>query len=253
MLKYTKDLKAVRNMTENQKRLEELSDRAFERGRPVYSEFLSMAEISELKSMRLPESPLLWGGYEGAERAVACFGGKDFSGFPVVCVKIEPLSQKFADALTHRDFLGSLMALGIRREVLGDIILSGNCGYLFCLESISEYIVLNLDKVRHTSVKCGKTEDIPAALTEAQEAQYIVSSERLDVIVAAVYSLSRKDCLKLFEAQKVFVNSVMKTSPSFIPSAGDIISVRGFGRFSFGGTLRQTKKGRLVISAGIYR
>ena len=245
-------------MTEMQKRFSELAERSFERGYNVYSDFLGIAEISELKAMRMRVPVALWGGWDGAERAVACFGERDYftdnGDYPIKCVLIEPVSQKFADTLTHRDFLGSLMGLGIRREMLGDIIISENCGYLFCLDSISEYITESLKQVRHTTVNCRITESIPdSAVPIPEEEEHIVSSCRLDVLISAVYSLSRSKAQELFEKERVFVNGVMKTSPSFVPNDGDKISVRGFGRFIFGGELRRTKKDRLVVSLSVYK
>lgn len=247
----------VNKMTEKQKRFGELADRSNEKGYAVYSDFLGLAEISEFSSMRFSVPTTLWGGYEDAERCVVCFGDRehfsDNSGYPMDCVCIKPVNQKFADSLTHRDFLGSLMGLGIRREVLGDIIISQNCGYLFCLDTITEYIVQNLTQVRHTTVECCVTDKIPEnVLPQPVNNEIIVSSERLDVIVASIYKMSRSQVLPLFHTEKVFVNGAVKTSPSTNVNMGDKISVRGFGRFIYNGVLRRTKKDRLVISVDVF-
>ena len=152
-------------MTEKQKRFQELADRSNGKGYAIYSDFLGLAEISELSVMRFSVPTTLWGGYDDAERCVACFGDREYftdnSDYPIDCICIKPVNQKFADNLTHRDFLGSLMGLGIRREVIGDIIISDNCGYLFCLDTITDYIIRNLTQVRHTTVECNVTERIP--------------------------------------------------------------------------------------------
>ena len=247
----------VNKMTEKQKRFGELADRSNEKGYAVYSDFLGLAEISEFSSMRFSVPTSLWGGYEDAERCVVCFGDRehfsDNSDYPMDCVCIKPVNQKFADSLTHRDFLGSLMGLGIRREVLGDIIISQNCGYLFCLDTMTEYIVQNLTQVRHTTVECCVTDKIPEnVLPQPVNNEIIVSSERLDVIVASIYKMSRSQVLPLFHTEKVFVNGTAKTSPSTNVNMGDKISVRGFGRFIYNGVLRRTKKDRLVISVDVF-
>ena len=244
-------------MTEKQKRFQELADRSRERGYAVYSDFLGLAEISELSTIRFSVPSTLWGGYENAERCVVCFGDREYfndnSDYPVNCILIKPVNQKFADNLTHRDFLGSLMGLGIRREMLGDIIISENCGYLFCLDTITDYIIQNLTQVRHTTVECCVTREIPEdALPQPENNEIIVSSERLDVIVSAIYKMSRSQVLPLFHTEKVFVNGVVKFSPSTIVNNGDKISVRGFGRFIYKGVLRHTKKDRLVISVDVF-
>lgn len=244
-------------MTEKQKRFCELADRSNAKGYVVYSDFLGLAEISEYYSMVFPVPTTLWGGYEDAERCVVCFGDREYfpnnSDFPINCICIKPVNQKFADNLTHRDFLGSLMGLGIRREMLGDIVISENCGYLFCLETITGYIIENLTQVRHTTVECSVTDKIPQnALPQPENNEIIVSSERLDVIVASIYKMSRSQVLPLFHTEKVFVNGAVKTSPSTMVKNGDKISVRGFGRFIYKGVLRRTKKDRLVISVEVF-
>lgn len=244
-------------MTEKQKRFQELADRSNGKGYAIYSDFLGLAEISELSVMRFSVPTTLWGGYDDAERCVACFGDREYftdnSDYPIDCICIKPVNQKFADNLTHRDFLGSLMGLGIRREVIGDIIISDNCGYLFCLDTITDYIIQNLTQVRHTTVECNVTERIPQnALPQPENSEIIVSSERLDVIVATIYKMSRSQVLPLFHTEKVFVNGAVKTSPSVIIKNGDKVSVRGFGRFIYKGVLRHTKKERLVISVDVF-
>ena len=244
-------------MTEKQKRFEELASRSNERGYTVYSDFLGLSEISELCAVRFSVPVTLWGGYEDAERCVACFGDREYftdnTDYPIKCICIRPVNQKFADNLSHRDFLGSLMGLGIRREVLGDIIINENCGYLFCLENIADYIIENLTQVRHTTVRCEWTENIPKnALPQPENREIIVSSERLDVIVSAIYKMSRSQVLPLFNTEKVFVNGATKISPSATVNVDDKISVRGFGRFIYKGVLRTTKKDRLVISVDIF-
>ena len=247
----------VKYMTEKQKRFEELSQRANERGYTVFSDFLGLSEISEFCAMCFSVSATLWGGYEDAERCVACFGDRDYftdnTDYPIKCILISPVNQKFADSLSHRDFLGSLMGLGIRREVLGDIIINENCGYLFCLENIADYIIENLTHVRHTTVKCEITEEIPVGvLPQPENREIIVSSERLDVIISAIYKMSRSQVLPIFHTEKVFVNGAVKTSPSATINISDKISVRGFGRFIYKGVLRTTKKDRLVISVDVF-
>ena len=244
-------------MTEKQKRFEELAQRANDRGYTVFSDFLGLSEISEISAMRFSVPVTLWGGYENAERCVACFGDREYFAdkfdYPIKCILIKPVNQKFADNLSHRDFLGSLMGLGIRREVLGDIIISENKGYLFCLETIADYIMENLTQARHTTVECELTENIPTdILPQPENLEIIVSSERIDVIVSAIYKMSRSQVLPIFHTEKVFVNGIVKTSPSAILKVGDKVSVRGFGRFTYNGVLRHTKKERLVISVDVF-
>lgn len=245
-------------VSEKQKRFEDLSARSDRTGCLVYSDFLGMKDTSELRQKSFSVPVTLWGGYEGAERLMACFGDRagiaDNSDYPIKCIFIEPVNQKFADKLAHRDFLGALINLGIRRSVLGDIVISKNCGYIFCLDTICDYITENLVKVKHTAVKCSVTDKIPEdSISEPENEEFIVASNRLDVIAAAVYSLSRSKVQELFKNEKIYVNGVITTVPSYIPHEGAKISVRGFGRFVFNGEIRKTKKERSVISVDVYK
>ncbi len=240
------------------RRFEELDMRSRTKGIWVYSDFLTTAEQAALLAMRPSPCVSLWGGYEGAERRIACFGSEADCGYeaypPLACIKIEPLSQKFANELSHRDFLGSVMALGIKREILGDIIICENCGYLFCLESIAEYICNSLASVRKTSVKCSLVEAPPVeSVALPDEEEFIIASERLDAVVASVYKLSRSAAKEAVEKGLVSINSILCQNPSAQLAEHSTVSVRGSGRFIFEGIRRETKKGRLWAAIRVYR
>lgn len=237
-------------MTE--KRFNELYNKAYEHSYKTFSEFLNMDEQSILANEYLP--CITFGGYENAQRVVAGFGEDiNKNDFPITCLKISPVMQKFSDNLSHRDFLGAIMNLGIKREMLGDIIIENNCGYLFCLDKMSGYIADNLSKVKHTTVKTEITGNLPENLNKLPNISHvIVSSVRLDVIICAVYNLSRSSCSKLFKTDKIFVNSKCSENSSYNVKNGDIVSVRGFGRFIFEEQIRNTKKDRIVIAIRKY-
>ena len=239
------------------KRFAELSARACSRGVYEYSDFLSLASQDILFKTRLSGEVRLVGGYDTAERRIACFLPDECyyeEEPPVAYIQIEPISQKFADSLTHRDFLGALIGLGIKRDVLGDIIIHENCGYLICKEEISDYIEDTLAKVKHTDVKCRKIYELPKVSVELPDLSYaVISSERMDSIVAAAFNLSRSDSQELFERERVFVSGRLTQSLTVSPKAGDIISVRGFGRFIYEGVERETKKGRLRVKIRVFK
>lgn len=236
------------------KHFADLSRRAENSGRTVFSDFLGLSSLSELKgSMRLSPAPHFWGGFPDAERVVAAFGECENEDFPVCVISVKPVNKKFADELSHRDFLGAVLALGIKRDVIGDIIINENCGYMFCLENIADYITENLNEVKRTAVtaeRCGELPDF--AVPEPETSEYVVSSRRLDVLAAAVFNLSRKNAGELFAKEKVFVNGVLK-SASYNVADGESVTVRGFGKFVFVRECRRTKKDRAVVEMKIYR
>ncbi|HWP79269.1 MAG TPA: YlmH/Sll1252 family protein [Candidatus Acidoferrum sp.] len=216
-------------------RLYELSDRG------GCSEFLTTGEQQVLSRTGLPCA--LEGGHPEAERRVADFG----AAAKIACLEIAPLMEKFAGDVTHRDFLGALMGLGLRRETMGDIVLVGKRGYLFCLESVADFIMAQLSEVGRTRVKVtrGTLPEGAAALPEA--VSVVVSSLRLDGLVAAVFDLSRAQSAELFAKERVLLGGTPAKGPAQEARAGDIISVRGFGRFRFDGEARETRKGRLRV------
>ena len=244
----------MENETLLKKRLTELSHRAFERSYTTYSTFLNLQEISILKSLKVDSKYSLFGGYENADRCVAAFSNDEIYSYPIVCIKIKPLQQKFSDKLTHRDFLGALMNLGIERGMLGDIKIINNEGYLFCLDKISQYIVDNLSSIKHTSVKCKIIDDIPELFNQIpDEEEYIVSSLRIDTVVSAVFKMSRNSASQLINQEKIFINSKTVYKDSVQLKEGDVISVRGYGKFIYSQTVNETRKHKMVVAIRLYR
>lgn len=238
------------------KRFRELFSRSQNRGIYVYSDFLNAYEQALLEE-EIRFGYTLLGGFPDAERKIACFGNENDFGYepspPIKTICISPLSEKFADDLTHRDFLGSLMGLGIKRETLGDIIISKNKGYLICLDTIAQYIIDNLTKVRHTSVRCELCEDIPSEdLPKPKEKTVIVSSLRLDVLISGVYDISRSKSSALVEGEKVFINGKLTKSNSLNIENGSMVSVRGYGRFRYTQVLGTTRKDRIRVLCEVY-
>ena len=239
------------------KRFAELSLRAVEQRRTVSSDFLTLDEQSTLASAQLFSRAYLYGGYPLAERRAALFGEKGEEEKTAECdfvwVKISPVAKKFADELTHRDFLGTLMGLGIKRETIGDILTDDNCGYVFCEKKVARFIIENLDRVKHTTVRCEITLSPPDSVGALPKEQTVtVPSLRLDAMVAAVYKISRSESQQLFMQKLIFVNGKMTVNSSYIPKEDEIISVRHKGRFVFCGKIGETKKQRLKISVRVF-
>jgi len=238
-------------------RFSELAARADRQCCWTNTDFLSLAEQDTLLRMREGAKFVLDGGYENAERRIAFFGSEEDFGYaydtPICCVKIESASKKFAEKLTHRDYLGALMSKGVERKAMGDILIAGDTAYLFCLEGIADYMISMLDSVRHTSVRCSYSE-APKELCEPPETVSItVASERLDALVAAVYKVSRSAAKELILQSKVYIDSKLTENAGAEIKEGAKVSVRGKGRFIYEGISRETKKGRLCVNVKIYK
>ncbi|MCM1115363.1 MAG: YlmH/Sll1252 family protein [Clostridium sp.] len=236
-----------------EKRLNELYERAYEKYYNTFSDFLNLDEQNALEKLYLP--CVKFGGYNMAERIVAGFGENiEEKDFPISVLEIAPVNQKFADKLTHRDFLGGVMNLGIKRELIGDIIVNNNVGYLFCLTRIKSYILENLSRLKHTSVTVREIEHISEdIIIQPETTEIITASLRLDAVISSAFKLSRSEAVKLFRQDKVFVNSRQIDNTSYQMKENDVVSVRGFGRIQYQELLRTTKKDRLVIRIKIYK
>ena len=243
------------------KRIAELAQKSYEHNIYTYTGFLNMAEqdvfygmLQEIKGTAYE----LFGGRTDCERQMLRFGSREALGyeeeFPIVCLAVHPLMEKFADHMTHRDFLGAVMNLGIDRSAVGDILLEGKSAYLFCTDKIASYIIENLDKVKHTSVKCMAVDAVAELpVKEPEEIRFTVASERADGIIAKVYHLSRNQSLALFRERKIYINGRLNENNSYAMKDGDMVSVRGYGRFAYHGADHGTKKGKWSVSAGVYR
>lgn len=237
------------------KRFRELAQKCYQNNQYTFTGFLSLADMACFYEMERELSYVphkVWGGSELCERVMLRFGSEEALGyeeeFPIACIQVKPLMAKFADELSHRDFLGALMNLGIERSTLGDIFIEDNTAYLFCAANMAEYIMENLGKVKHTSVLCKEAEQIPSFEDkERQEIRIQVSSERADAVVSKVYRLSRSEAIEFFRQKKVFVNGRQCENNSQPLKCGDIVSVRGCGRFEYSGTQNVSKKGKLNV------
>ncbi len=234
------------------KRVRDLAYQADTRGYTTYTDFLNMNEqsifLTNLKELP-PVHYQMWGGYEDAERKMIAFFTSDeilTNEYDIKMLEIKPANAKFADSLSHRDYLGALMNMGIERCRLGDILIKDNCGYVFTDSIIGSYIESSLTKTKHTTVTCSLKEIEEIDVTpEFREIRTTIASARLDAAIAAVFKTSRSSITGLISGGKVFVNSKLIESNSYTLKDDDIVSVRGHGKFIFKGINNQTKKGRL--------
>ncbi len=241
-------------------RLKELADRSYNSGQFVFTDFLSVAELALYYDNEAEfgyAHPTLSGGCEVSERKMIRFGSEEDLGytqdFPIKALRITPLADKFADELNHRDFLGALMNLGIKREMLGDIFVWDKSACVFCKESITEYIIDNLSRVKHTSVRVEVTTDTDdIAINEMQDRIIQVSSQRIDAVIAKVYNLSRQEALNMFPAGLIYLNGRSCTENARQLKPGDVISARGKGKFEYAEEMNLSKKGKLNCRVRIY-
>lgn len=242
-----------------EKRLLDLGRTAYQRGIVTYSDFLNLNEQNILHGIRSELSYLKiesFGGYETAERQMAAFvpdAPLFCPEYPISCVRIAPLSKKFSESLNHRDYLGAILNLGLDRCKTGDILVEEEQAYLFCQGKIADFICGNLTRIRHTAmlVQCVEKKDFIYE-PKVQEITGTVASVRLDSLLSLAFGASRSSLTGLIEGGRVFVGGKLVTSNGYQPKEGDIISLRGMGRFCYQESGGQSKKGRTYVTLRKY-
>lgn len=233
----------------------DVAERSKRSYRAQYSTFLDDRQLAmceaALKSNKVENFTSL-GGYDGAERQVLAFGLSDgeYSEPPFSAVVFNYPTDR---ELSHRDFLGSLMALGIKREMLGDILVGNGRTAVFVINSALP-LVKEMTKVGSCGVKITEDfteDDIPEQ--EYDEIHSTVASLRLDAVVATAFRISRDKASDLIRQKGVNHNRVMTFSPSDRVSEGDRFSVRGFGKFELSEVGGPSKKDRIFITIRKYR
>lgn len=218
-----------------------------------YSGFLSPAEQDDLLRSREAAafSFFLTGGYENAERKILAAGNEEELGRaepPLAVIEVRPKSEKYAEELSHRDYLGAILGLGLERSVIGDILVRGKNAWFVCLSSAAEMLTSSLNQVRRTTVTAtAASGDVPELEARYATMRVNVASERLDAVVAAFANLSRGQADKLFAAEKVFVNGRAVTDRSARLKENDMLSVRGFGKAVYDGIEYETRKKRFLV------
>lgn len=274
---YGRDIKMMREEEQLAKRLLELSRQSFHRGIITYTDFLNLNEQSILHT--LPKDSLYtgyvtFGGYDSAERQMAAFLPEDalslcgryaqalslepentfmtsnevffMSEITVLC--IAPSHQKYAEALTHRDYLGAVMNLGIERGKVGDILVDGTHALIFISTKLKDFVKEELTRIRHTSVFVSEEEWQDFRYTpKYEEIKGTVPSVRLDALLSLAFSSSRSKLTGLIGAGKVFVNGRLAVSNGIHVKEGDLVSVRGMGKFQYIESLSVTKKNRVYV------
>ena len=231
--------------------------RRYQRGEDmVFSAFMTAEEADEAASLcRSAHLPFfLFGGYDEAERMMLAISDMDPETlrfcYPITLVSIQTYEP---DLLSNRDILGALMAAGIRRDCLGDIIARDGVLLFFANEQIVDFLIENVSYIGRCAVVLKRQEgsfSIPSPHFE--DHRDTVASLRLDAIVASLIKGSREQACKMIELGYVLVNHRSMGKKTKEISAGDRIIVRGRGKWIVDECDTLTKKGRIVIKTRKY-
>lgn len=233
----------------------DLAHRAEKYAAVTNSGFLTPAEQQELRMLG-ELSPVFHGGDEACERKCAFFlpsWQEQEALEPASAIGALQIHSAFGTP-GHRDYLGALLGLGIKRESLGDIRIFDNTAYLFCLRNIADYLVQNLEKVGRCGVKTTQIalSEVPVPRRHFRTVTFTVQSLRLDSVCSGTFGLSRTAANAQILQGNVTVNYLPCLKPDAMLHPGDILSLRGRGKATLSEQGGTSRKGRLFIRSEIW-
>lgn len=216
---------------------------------PRFSKFLDERGQAEILKEPMVNT-MLFGGYDGAEWKI--FGAfPDYQEatkdeFPIKALDIR---KKYNMPLGHRNYLGTILSLGIDRNKIGDILVEDSGAYVFVSEDISEFLVENLTKISScgVTVKLIEVSEVKVPEKRSQIMDVVAASKRIDAVVSAITHTSRRDMKKEIAIGNVKLNHAPVSGRDNQLKEGDVLSIKGYGRVKIVGFGGLTKSGRLHI------
>lgn len=232
---------------------EDAAKLASRKGLTRFTKFIDPAQA--IQASRIAQSYNVrftsWGGYPDAERTVGCFvpdsSDVDISEYPLVCLHSR-IHTKFS-TVTHRDLLGAFMALGLTRACIGDIIIRDADVYLFAASQTAGFIADSMTSAGKTALSFSVLDEIPQ-MPQPVGSSYnaVVSSLRLDTVLACAYRLSRSEAADVIHAGLVKVDHLPCERVDYALKEGSLLSLRGKGRIRLVSVNGTTRKQRIGIS-----
>lgn len=228
----------------------------------ITTNFLDLAEqkvVTEILSKLKISHCVLFGGFQEAERKILIlYPEKLQSIFEGKITEIEKylsyitirLPSSMKNKYSHRDYLSGIMKLGIKREMIGDILVREDGAGIITVPEIEEYLMYHLQELKRfqkSEIRKEKIEEIQEVKIEKEKMEILVSSLRLDNIVAELIKGSRKKANEIIEQERVFLNFKVEKKNAKEVKTGDWITIRGKGRFEIGDTIRKTRSEKSVI------
>ena len=247
-------------MNENDILMAHINDLAYKAVKTGFaaSKFLTPAESQSVSEHFVHRKDAILnndGGFKGAERTRAVFTNPDWGEYKrtdlFTALKVAHRSQ---DVLGHRDILGALMALGIERETVGDIIVDETVTALVCLPELGGYIMENFTKAGRVGLEVSAMilDELPDHEEELTIKTDTVASMRLDAVLSAVFDMSRTKAAELIAAGRVSINHQVCWRADKEVGLNSLLSVRGLGRAKLLEIVGLSRKGRSFIKIGIY-
>jgi len=225
-------------------------------GKEVLLNFLDENEAMILEEICTKEKiPYYkYGGIEDSSRNRYILSNYDVDNdnFKIIVYKINYNKRYYS--IEHKHVLGTLMSLGIKREVIGDIIIDDNKDiYFSCTKEISKFINTELEFINKAKIELEEINYPIKNIIRYEEKEILVSSYRLDCVISGVYNISRNKSLEIIKDGLVYINHINNMNVSHIVNIGDEINVRHYGKFTIDRFLSITRSNRYKIVVHIRR
>ena len=241
-------------LTDLQKRLNDLDGRCQKSGSPTSSVFLTPAEVAENRKY-YPDA-VFSGGYDDAERQIAIFLPEwmdkedvDIAEY-ISCIEV----QSYFGTPGHRDYLGAILGLGLSRDRIGDIIIDNDSAYVFCLNSVAGMILSDLNKAGNITVKTKEVSVyyVPEFRIRTRKVCFTVKSMRLDAVVSDMFGISRTKAAVAIREGYISLNYSNNVQCDTDVAEKDVISFRGKGKGKIAEVGGKSKKDRIFVTAEVY-
>lgn len=235
-------------MEEFLKKIKDLHSRCINKNIVTCTGFLTPAERQAILNNFNISNIVFFGGNESCER-VRAFFFPDYLDVVDYEEYIVAFKASFSfKELSHRDFLGAILAPGIERRCIGDIFVFKNEAFFFATKDICEFIKTNLNKVGNVGIKLCEIgfDDVKVPVPNVEIITFTVQSLRLDSIVAGAIKLSREKASLLIKNGMVSLNYIECVNGSKEIKNADVFSVKGYGKFCVADCGRITRKGKIV-------
>jgi RNA-binding protein YlmH len=235
--------------------LAHLADRAAKSGVVLFSNFLTVSqqETAISAAKRAGAACRLYGGGTDSYRKMAAFSKDEAdltdAAFPLAILQVSPdCDARFlTHALTHRDYLGALMGLSVKREMIGDIVIGEDAAYVFVHEKMVSYLMTEWSSVGRAPITVLPIEKCPlSSAVKTIELSVTVSSMRLDCVTAQLIKGGRNAAVEWIRMKNVRIGDQTVVKPDALLTSGQELSIRGHGKYRIGQT-SPTRKGRIAL------
>ena len=227
-------------MTKNKYNIESILDSLKNNG---YSNFINQESFKSVKKYLKKDEYKIYELYDDCNKVIL---------YKKSIPKLSLLKVSSRESIRHQDIMGSIFSLGLKEDMFSDIIRFKNDFYVCVMPSIVDYLKYNMIEAGHKKIVIEEVFEYPEFKQEYKSIELIVSSLRIDNVVASITKSSRKDTLLYFKNKDIILNYEEAKSTREL-HINDVFSIRKFGKYRFNGILKNTKKGGFIIEVLMYK